>query len=465
MNPLQRAARQIKGGPTTSQLQPPWKIGQPLNREMRHLDTRTAISEGFKLSTWVYAAVTLKSSQAARVPWRAFEKPEVRGTKTGKRADEWVPAESDAGRALEDLLENPNQAMGRQDVVEREVQHLELGGNALYSLVFATNIRAGKKIPAEMWPMNPSALRPIASREKFISGYDYEWDGIKRTLPAEEVLHLMYCDPANPYWGLGALQAAARVVDTDISAVAWNRSIMDNRAIPDIVFTIDRPLSREEWENARREVRESYAGSENGRAPWVVGDGASIQMLSWKPTDMDYLEGRKFSREEISSVFHVPPPLLGIMENATEANLDSSRKELWTSGLIPLLDNLRGVRNRRLVPYFGDRATLKIDYDTSEVEVLREDVKLKADALKILTGCGMPLNQAMDYLDMDTDEVEGGDVGLVPATVMPITMAVELAEQQARMGEATIESTEAGTEATLNPPKDPNKQPAPKRAA
>jgi hypothetical protein len=56
--------------------------------------------------------------------------------------------------------------------------------------------------------------------------------------------------------------------------------------------------------------------------------------------------------------------------------------------------------------------------------------------------------------------VDGGDIGYIDATKIPLNLAAELAEQQQRMGEATIENTEANTETTLKPvppAKDPNK--------
>jgi hypothetical protein len=81
-----------------------------------------------------------------------------------------------------------------------------------------------------------------------------------------------------------------------------------------------------------------------------------------------------------------------------------------------------------------------------------------------MVGCGVPLNAALKRLEMDVEDVEGGDVGLVPATWIPLPMVVEMAEQSARMTDATIENTEASTETTLKPvppAKDPNTQPKP----
>jgi len=452
MNVWQRMAHAwyaFKRAPTTAQTLPQWQSGRPLDKEW---DSDRAIKEGAKINVWVYTACSLRAEAISRIPWRVMTRPNAGG--------EWEP---EPGHPLETLIEYPNQYMTRQDLVERLCWHLDTGGNALWTMSFGTVLRGPvSRVPVEFWPHNPGALKPIPDRVKFISGYEYWRDGQRFVLPAEESVHWMFCDPANPYWGMSPLQAAARVVDTDVAAVAWNKMSFESRAIPDTVFTYDRPLTREEWENAREEIRKSYAG---GRLPWVVGNGATVEMLSWKPTEMDFVESRKMTREEILAAYKVPPTVAGVLENATLANADVYDKAFWKKSALPTLDNIKGVFNRVLVPFFGERETLMIDYDTSGIAELREDMKSKAEVFQIFVQNGMPPNVVIEMLDMDVDPIDGGDIGYLPATMTPMEMLGEVAEQALRMGEAGIENTEAQTETTLKPPKDPNKTPKPKPKA
>jgi HK97 family phage portal protein len=439
---------QRKRAPTTAQTLPNWQHNRPLDKEW---DSALAIREGFKVSTWVYAAVQSRAEAVASLPWRVM-------TRTGP-GEEWKPA---PGHPLETLLEYPNAAMSRQDLIELTEQHMDLGGNALWTIIFGTSLRRESKVPVEFWPINPAGLKPIPHQQQFISGYE-EWrEGQRFVIPAAETIHFKFNDPANPYWGMSPLQAMARVVDTDVAAVAWNKASFDTRAIPETVFTVDRPLTREEWENIRAEVRANYVG---GRQPWVVGNGAKVDLLSWKPTEMDFIESRKLTREEILAGYRVPPPVVGIYEDATLANLDVSFKAFWKKTVIPLADNLKGCYNRVLVPFFGDRATLMVDYDTTGIPELREDMGIKSEIYERLVKNGVPPNVAIELLDLDMDPIDGGDIGYLPATMTPMGMLGEVAEQAIRMGEASIENTEANTETTLKPPKDPNKQPKPGLAA
>jgi HK97 family phage portal protein len=435
VNWLQRVLRSLKRAPSTPQLLSPWQNGRPQGKTW---DEAKAIKEGFKLNPYVYACIDLKASAAASAPWKVLTRPSP--------ADDWEP---EPGHPLEDLIEYPNAKMTRQDLIERWVQHLDTGGNALWSMTMVTSLREDRKFPAELWPLDPSGLRPVPDREKFIRSYDYMKDGTWMTgadgIPAEDVLHFMRGDPANPYWGMGPLQAAASAVDTDVQASAWNRSIFANRAVPDGVFSIDRPLTEEEWEQARREIRLNYQGTENARTPWVLGSGAKWEMMSWKATDLDYIEGRRFTREELCAVFHVPPPMVGILESATLANVAEYRKAFWTDGVIPMLDNLKGVMNRVLVPMFGDRRLIMLDYDLSGVEVLRQDEDKRSQVLERLVKSGMPFNDAKDLLDYDVEDQDGGEIGLVPSTLIPLKDVTEISKQTLRMGDSTIANTDANT--------------------
>lgn len=440
---LDRAARQIKAAPTTAQLLAPWQTGRPMDKEW---DSDRAIKEGFKINPWVYVCVQTRAESCASLPWRVM---------TRQRAgDEWEP---EPGHPLETLIEYPNAKMTRQDLIETLVQHLDLAGNGLWSMISATSLRQGGKFPVEFWPINPGPIKPIRDRVKFISGYEYWSDGQRHVIPAEEVIHFKYTDPANPYWGMGRLQAGASVVDQDVAASNWNKVSYQTRAIPDMVFTFERELDQEAWEQAREEIRKNYVGS---RQPWVMGNKASVEMLSWNATEMDFIETRKMTRQEICALFKVSLVVLGLGEDATLANAAEYHKAYWKQGVIPTMDGIKGVLNRVLVPFFGQRETLMLDYDTSAVTELRPDMKAKGEVLKLLTECGVPLNVAVEMLDLDMQPVDGGDIGLVAATKIPLGSVVELAEQQVRMGDATIENTEASTETTLKPvppAKDPNK--------
>jgi len=404
-NPILRAAKALQvpdvkrliGAPPI----PSYQDGRP---QWSEWSTDNAIKEGFKRSTWVYACVWRIMRAAASVPWVVSR----------REGDKWVPV---PGHPLELLLETPNPKMSRQDLIERTASHLYLGGNALWQKVTARNI------VAELWPLDVGGIKPIISQRDFISGYQYERGKIRHLYKADEVVHFTFIDPANPYWGMSPLQAAARTVDTDVEAVKWNKIALQNRATPDGVFTHDAPLTPEQWEEARDHVRSQHQGADNARTPWVLGGGAKWQQMSLSPAEMDFIESRRMTRLEICAIFGVPPVLVGIFDDATLANAETSIKIFWTETVIPFLSDIRGALTRSLVPLFGDPASLWLTYDTSNVEALQKSME---DLVRVgveLWKTGMPWQQIAALLDLDLQPWDGWDVSWIPIAMQSSDMA------------------------------------------
>lgn len=373
-------------------------------------DSRRAIEEGYKSSTWVYKCVERLMKAAASVPWVAHV----------RQGDEWQP---EPDHPLTTLIEHPNPFMGRQKLMEWMTAHLYLAGNSLLK-----QIKVGRT-PVELWPIFELwKITVVPSSTDFIDRYEFRRDGAPLPIDPMDVVHTMFPDPGNPFWGMGPLQAAARTVDTDVEAVRWNKLVLQNRAVTDGVFSFQQMLSPEDFDIARLQVREQYSGADNARTPWVLGGGADYHQMSMTPAEMDYLESRKFTVEEICAAFGVPLPMVGIYRDATLANIETARKIFWEDTVIPFLDDVKDALNRALVPSFGRTGQLELRYDTSSVPALREDLTEKIAQLKALTSVGVPLNVAIQRLKLAIEPVDGGDVGMIPATMVPITDAGEGAQ-------------------------------------
>jgi HK97 family phage portal protein len=378
--------------------------------------TGNAVKNGYKQSIWVYAAINRKASAAASVPWKVYRLDQ----KTG----EW---EEQKNHPLEQLIEKPNAFMSRKDLIERITAHLNLGGNALQKKVrAAVGPQKGRTI--ELWPIGPDGIKPLPDKAKFISGYEVknEKGQVQETIDPKDLLHFMLLDPANPYWGLGPLQVAARTVDTDNEAVKWNKVALQNRAVTDGVFTFDNPLHQEEWEEARRQIRAQHQGSNNAREPWVLGSGARWNQMSLSPAEMDFIQSRKMTRDEIAAVFDVPPPMIGLYENATLANIETARKIFWLDTVIPYLEDLQNSFNLSLTPEFQQPGEiLELRYDVSNVEALQENYGEKLGNADKLFKMGVPLKEVNRRLELGLEEVPGWEVGFLPTGLVPVTMAAD----------------------------------------
>lgn len=378
--------------------------GQP---EWRDWSTSNAYREGYLRSTWLYDAVELRRKAVASVPWRV----EVRD-----REGNW---EHSPDHPLQLLLDNPNPDFTPRQMIGRLVQWLDLGGNAYW-----LKVRDGRGVVGELWPVMPDSMTVIPSGQgRMVDRYRFENGNVKRDLKRDDVTHFAFPNPASLYYGVAPVQAAGMAVDVDTEAQSFQKVSLQNRGVPDGVFTMNgEGITRDQWEQARQQVREQYQGQDAHRAPWVVAH-AQWEQMSLSPVDLDYINSRKESRIEILSALGVPPPMVQIYENATLNNIETARHIFWLDTVVPLLEELRDALQSALVPEFGDGVTLRVVYDTSGVAALRENYNEQVEAAQKLWQMGVPLNTINQRVGLGLEGLAGGDTGYISASLLPATGA------------------------------------------
>lgn len=365
--------------------------------------TEQAVLSGYKASTWVYACITKRMKAVASVPLLV--------QKFNSSSELWE--EAPEGDPLVDLLARPNPFMSIQDMTENLVAHLDLGGNGLL-----LKVRVRNK-PAELWLMRPDRVKPVPSQTDYLSRYDYTLDGKTLKIPPTEVVHFRYVDPANEFWGVSPLMAGGKTVDMEVEAVAWNKTSMANRAVPDGMISLKMPLSEKQFDAANAFLEGQIMSASNAHRPFVMGYDADFKKFQLSPAEMDFIESRKLTREEICGMFAVPPPLVGVYDKATLANIETARVIFWLDTITPLLEDLADVWTFALASDFGPE--YRIVYDTSQVQAVQTLLKDRIENAKKLFDMGVPFNVINRRLDLGFDEIVGGEVGFVGANLQPAT--------------------------------------------
>ena len=374
-------------------------LGKPVYTDWTAAD---AIREGFKASNWVYAAIKRLADAASSVEWKIQER---------SGSGEWknVP-----GHPLELLIENPNPFMSRQDLIERITQHLNLAGNSILHKVKV------KKTTVELWPINPDTIKPIPKEKGFIAGYQF-YKGTNKDVivKPEDIIHLMFSDPATPYWGMSPLQAVGKIVDTELEAIGWWKVSLQNRCVKDGILSFKRPLTLDQWTEAKEAVDSQLSGRSNARGPIVVGEDVDYQPFALTPAELDFINSRKMTRADILAVFCVPPPLVGVLDRATYANVQEARKIFWIETIMPFMESLRATLNRSLVPEFGDPKNLRIVIDYSNIDIFVDILADRALAADKLFRMGVPFNQISKIFGFGVTSVPTGDISFVPSNITP----------------------------------------------
>jgi HK97 family phage portal protein len=356
-----------------------------------------AVADGYKVNPWVYRAVKLIAQNAGSVPWVVMD---------AKMTPVWE-------HPITKLMKRPNEHFSGQQLVELVVMWLQLSGNA-----YLKEINVNGDI-SELWPISPDRISPIpsANPSKYIDGYKIIADGgaerIDPDYNRDNVMHIKLFDPSNPYLGISPLQAAAKSVDLDNAQLEWNTSTMQNRGVVDGVFTFKRSIDGQQAQSIVDRLIDKFSGKKNARKPLVIGDDATYTRLSLNAIELDFLNSRKHNREEILSVFGVPPQLIGIQDSSTYNNYSISMKIFWETTVLPLLDMLKDAFNHR----FNLPDGMSLNYDTSEVAALRHNEEDKAKVAKIYYEIGVPVSMTNEKLALGLKQYEGWDK--VNRVIMP----------------------------------------------
>lgn len=373
-------------------------------------DSSSAVTDGMEASTWVYTAVSKNASSVASLPW-FVERREGKG--------KWV---RDDNTALAPILAAPNEAHAWKDLVEIMTAQTWLAGNTLLAKSRVTDPRTKQKIVAELWPVGPHGVAPIpgGKGQAWLTGYEYQNEhGRKVTLAAKDTIHVRFHHPSNPYWGLSPVMAGAQAINSDTAAADWQANSLANMMVPPGAFVYERNVSEAQVAAAKTKIRETgqYAGSANARSPLFLGGNAKWVPMTLTPQELDYLNSRRFTREEIVALFAVPPPLVGIYDKATFANIATAERIYWETNVTPFAQKLCNAFNRFLVPEYAD--DLRLAIDTGGVLALLTRLGEKLEIAAKLFAMGVPFNSINERLGLGFEPIDGGEQGWIAGNLQP----------------------------------------------
>jgi len=373
--------------------------GAAIPRPQRYED----LAKKYGTVVWVYAAVSRKAKDVSAVPLRVV-------TRTADGVTE-VKAEHQLRR----LLTGINDFSTQMEFMESVSANLDLSGNA-YCLVFSN----GRGVPQELWPIRPDLVEVIASPTDYIAGYRITAGREEFTFAAEQVLHFREFNPFSDYYGLGALTPAWSSAIIEEESQLWNRSLMRNSGRMDGLITSDQSITKAQADEAAERLRELITGPRNAGRIGVVGRGMKYAQIATTPKGLDFVLSRKLTREEILAAIGVRPVILGL-ETGDIGRRSEQIRDYFYATIRQRLHKIIGTLNEFLVPAFREPGLEIIaDIETALLPYEDREALARADALDIQNRIMLP-NEVRRRRGLPP--VEGGDVVLVPISMIPVDQA------------------------------------------
>lgn len=292
--------------------------------------------------TWLATAVDTVANIGAAAE---FSVERMAGGPDGD--DEDIP-----NHPFELLLRRPNPTQSRGEFLRDCLSWFKITGN-LY--LFQNAAREGAP-PDELWIVPSTMIRPIPDGRSYIKGYEFQAPNQSAVfIDRWRVVHLKTFNPDNPFVGLSPVQSLALDAYGDLAQQKWNLALFDknNGKFPGIL-AFKAMLDDVQWTRLKRERNEEWGGANRPGVTMLRGVGDTVQWLpaALSQKEMEFLEGRTFTKEEIYG--KIAPGLASILAvNATEANAIAGKASLIEFGVWPVLDQLAQKFTAELLPLYG----------------------------------------------------------------------------------------------------------------
>jgi SPP1 gp7 family putative phage head morphogenesis protein len=106
----------------------------------------------------------------------------------------------------------------------------------------------------------------------------------------------------------------------------------------------------------------------------LTGEGSKFEKIAQTPQEMDFVESRKFLRDSANQQFHIPPEIMGILENSNRSTIDSAFYLLNKNVLADVLRMFERVMNTQLLWEDFDKERKFVLHHENTIE---EDMDLK----------------------------------------------------------------------------------------
>lgn len=259
-------------------------------------------------------------------------------------------------------LRSVNDFFTFHQLMERLQANLEFRGNEYWY------IQPSKDKMFEIYPLVSQFVQPMMDQSNYVKGYAYKLDNSTINLNPDQVIHFKNFNPKSDLVGASTLSAALDSADTDRGARDYNRSFFENSGRPDVILEYPQELNPEEIAKLKQAWTEEFAGVQNGYKTAVASDGLKITTLNaGSHADMEFIEQRRFSRDEILAIFRVPKIVVGIMEDVNRASAEAAIFAFMEFTICPKMRRIVDTLNEFYLPLFGD-STLRFEFTNKPPE-------------------------------------------------------------------------------------------------
>lgn len=252
--------------------------------------------------------------------------------------------------AIYDLLENP--CPSDRDLTGWTIRYFIFACYTLVGEAYLLKIRDGNGKIIGLQPLAPSwVVSTPTITQKYWEIYPFGTAGGNSiVVPTEDVISFKDIDLNDPYGrGRGTSEAIGDEIQSDEYASKYAKNLFFNDATPSAIIYAPQG-TKKTADQIKQTWLQKMAGFHHAKEPMVLtGVGSKFEKISQSPTELDFVESRRFLRDNANEHFHIPPEILGILQNSNRSTIDSAEYLLNKNVLADYLRMFERVINSQLL--------------------------------------------------------------------------------------------------------------------
>lgn len=325
------------------------------------------------------------------------------------------------------LFNSPNYLLSSTQMKEALVSLYLLNGNVwIVGMPLSVNV-----IPDSLFVVNERTMRPKRdSKTGHLVAWEYDPRGFeafssvdmqfsKMNIAIDErICHIKKWNPSDPIMGLSPFKAAKIPLKADWKAAMYNEKFLDGDGVINGAVMTDQKMQPEQIKQFKQQWREQHGGYENSNNIAVFHNGLKYQSFGVSHQDMQYIDLRKFSRDEIIQILGMKKAVISITEELNYATHIGQIKSWWQSTNIPIC---KAIEDSISWQFLKNDPNIKIIHDISVVSALQDDFKEKTEIAQKYWQMGLSFDAINERLGLGFDAgMPGADVGYLPLSYMPV---------------------------------------------
>lgn len=356
--------------------------------------------------SWVYAASSKNAETVSNSRLKLYSFVPSKSNSRKMRQNEMakvqkaldiheLPVEEVLESPILDLLRRPNPEDSQSSFLFKTDLFLELTGDA-----FILIERNQFGMPSALWVLFSQYVHiqhdGMGNVQYYNYGIPHKGNFNYQYLP-EDIIHVRLFDPSSPYRGISPLKACSRGAGLIESMTTYEEALNRNMGVPTSVIKYkDVKISEDQKIEFEKKWNKKFSSVGRAGKIAVTDKDIEIDAIGIVPRDMQFMHGRKWSREEIFACFQIPQALV-ITEGVNRANMEraeityingvvKSRLRLITQTITRQLVDRNSITPGMMVVGFEDLSPEDFEKTVETVKILIDAEAISKKELREIFG-------------------------------------------------------------------------------